>query len=98
MTKKDLVNQVSERTGFDALHVEKVINHTMNVTKETLAKGGTIYVRGFGSIGPKMRKAKIARNISKGTSVAVPSRKVPFFKPSKEFRDEVATGTVRNRF
>ena len=29
---------------------------------------------------------KIARNISKGTTVRIPAHRVPFFKPSKEFK------------
>ena len=64
-----------------------VINQTMTEIKKALAQGRKIYLRGFGTWLPKERKAKLARNISRGTTVRVPAHKVPFFKPSKEFKD-----------
>ena len=65
---------------------EKVINETMFEIKKALAQGRNIYLRGFGTWLPKERKAKLARNISKGTTVRIPAHRVPFFKPSKEFK------------
>ena len=87
MTKQELVLNVSHQTGVNQDVVEKVINATMEATKQALFKGRKIYLRGFGTWLPKERKAKLARNISRGTSVHVPAHRVPFFKPSKEFKD-----------
>ena len=87
MTKQELVFNVANQTGVNQDVVEKVINATMEATKQALFKGRKIYLRGFGTWLPKERKAKLARNISKGTTVRVPANRVPFFKPSKEFKD-----------
>lgn len=66
---------------------EKVINQTMVEIKKALYKGSNIYLRGFGTFTPKVRKAKMGRNISRGTQVLIPEHRVPYFKPSKEFKD-----------
>lgn len=87
MTKQDLVLNVSHQTGVNQDVVEKVINATMEETKGALVKGRKIYLRGFGTWLPKERKAKLARNISRGTAIHVPAHVIPYFKPSKEFKD-----------
>ena len=87
MTKQELVLNVSHQTGVNQDVVEKVINATMEATKQALFKGRKIYLRGFGTWMPKERKAKLARNISTGAKINVPAHKIPYFKPSKEFKD-----------
>ena len=86
MTKQELVNRVAGGAQVSPQVTEKVINETMFEIKKALAQGRNIYLRGFGTWLPKERKAKLARNISKGTTVRIPAHRVPFFKPSKEFK------------
>lgn len=87
MTKQELVNRVAGGAQVSLEVTEKVINETMFEIKKALAQGRNIYLRGFGTWLPKERKAKLARNISKGTTVRIPAHKIPYFKPSKEFKD-----------
>ena len=87
MTKQELVNRVAGGAQVSPEATEMVINQTMTEIKKALAQGRNIYLRGFGTWLPKERKAKVARNIGRGTSVHVPAHRVPFFKPSKEFKD-----------
>jgi DNA-binding protein HU-beta len=42
-------------------------------------------VRGFGSFVNKKRARKVARNISKNTSLIIDEHYIPSFKPSKTF-------------
>ena len=60
----------------------------MASVKKTMANGENIYLRGFGTLLNKTRKEKIARNISKNTTLVVPEHQIPAFKPSKEFLKE----------
>ncbi|OFY43977.1 MAG: hypothetical protein A2X18_07560 [Bacteroidetes bacterium GWF2_40_14] len=94
MTKQDLVNAVSERSGLKRAVVESIINTTLNVSKESVVGGQTIYLRGFGTLGPKTRKAKTARIIATGEACHVPERTVPAFKPCFSFRQEVEIGKL----
>ena len=47
--------------------------------------GENVYLRGFGSFTLKHRAEKVARNITRNTTMVVPSHDIPHFKPSKNF-------------
>ncbi len=89
MTKADIVNEISRSTGLDKAAVLQTVEKFMDVMKESMANGNNVYLRGFGSFIIKTRKEKTARNISKNTSLIIPEHKVPAFKPSKVFLEEV---------
>ncbi|MDE6247926.1 MAG: integration host factor subunit beta [Muribaculaceae bacterium] len=89
MTKADIVNEISRSTGVDKGVVLLTIEKFMDVMKDSMANGNNVYLRGFGSFIIKTRKEKTARNISKNTSLIIPEHKVPAFKPSKVFLEEV---------
>lgn len=89
MTKADIVNEISRRTGLEKSAVLSTVENFMMVVKETMADGENVYLRGFGSFVVKTRKEKTARNISKNTSIIIPEHQVPTFKPSKTFLEEM---------
>lgn len=89
MTKADIIKQVSGNTGIDTQEVVVVIESFMEKVQESLCKGENVYLRGFGSFIVKRRASKIARNISKQTSIVVPAHNIPAFKPVKVFRESV---------
>lgn len=66
-----------------------IVEKFMEVVKDTMSGGENIYLRGFGSFVVKTRKEKTARNISKNTAIKIPEHKIPSFKPSRVFLDEV---------
>jgi DNA-binding protein HU-beta len=85
MTKADIVNEISHKTGIDKLDVQKAIESFMDEVKKSLGKGDNVYLRGFGSFIVKKRAQKVARNISKKTSIIIPEHSIPAFKPAKTF-------------
>lgn len=89
MTKADIVNEISKSTGLDKAKVLTTIERFMEVVKDSLGNGENVYLRGFGSFIIKVRSQKTARNISKKTTIIIPEHKIPAFKPSRVFMDEV---------
>lgn len=89
MTKADIVNEISRSTGLDKAAVLATIEKFMEVVKDSMVDGENVYLRGFGSFVLKERKEKTARNISKNTTIIIPAHKVPAFKPSKHFLEEL---------
>ncbi|MBD5177373.1 MAG: integration host factor subunit beta [Bacteroidales bacterium] len=89
MTKADIVNEISKTTGIDKANVLAVVERFMEVVKDSLANGENVYLRGFGSFIIKVRSEKVARNISQNTSITIPEHKIPAFKPSRVFFEEV---------
>jgi DNA-binding protein HU-beta len=94
MTKKDLVNEVASRTGLSRNDAEKAIEETITVIKHSVIKGETLFIRGFGTLGRKVRKQKKAQNIHAGTTIIVPARRVVFLKPCPSFRKQVENGII----
>ncbi len=91
MTKADIVNEVSKNTGIEKLTVQKAVEAFMETVKDSLIDGKNVYLRGFGSFVVKKRAEKTARNISKNTTIIIPSHNIPSFKPAKSFVLKVKT-------
>ncbi len=89
MTKQDVINRVTEQTGLDAEVSRSIIEAYFEVVKTAVGQGQTVYVRSFGSFGPKHRAAKVARNIAQNTALRVDAHTIPSFKPSPEFVNQV---------
>ena len=89
MTKAEIVNEISNKTGLDKQSVQTIVEAFMTSVKNSLTKNDNVYLRGFGSIIVKERAAKTARNISKKESITIPAHKIPAFKPCKTFINSV---------
>lgn len=89
MTKADIVNEITKKTGVDKSTALTAIEAFMDVVKDSLAKDENVYLRGFGSFIVKKRAQKTARNISKNTTIIIPEHNIPAFKPSKTFTEAV---------
>jgi len=90
MTKAELCKKISAQTGCDVQTTSIIVESLMEGVKKSLEKGENLYLRGFGSFILKRRAEKIARNISKNTSLVVPSHNIPAFKPCPEFIKQVS--------
>jgi DNA-binding protein HU-beta len=93
VTKADVISAISEQTGVDKADVSSTVEAFFTVVKTALESGDAVYVRGFGSFINKRRAKKVARNISKNTSIVIDAHQVPSFKPAKAFVEEVKTKT-----
>lgn len=89
MTKADLVNEISEKTGIEKVAVQASVETFMKSIRESLAKGNNVYLRGFGSFVVKKRAEKTGRNISRNTTIIIPAHNVPAFKPAKSFVERI---------
>ena len=85
MTKADIVNEITKKTGTDKQTVLNTIEAFMEVVKDSLSEEENVYLRGFGSFIVKKRAQKTARNISKKTTIIIPEHNIPAFKPAKTF-------------
>ena len=65
MTKADLVNEISEKTGLEKMAVQNTVEAFMKSVRTAMTKGDNVYLRGFGSFVVKRRAEKTGRNISK---------------------------------
>lgn len=77
MTKAEIVNEISKKTGIDKATVLTAVEAFMESVKESLIqKEDNVYLRGFGSFILKKRAKKTARNISKNTTIIIDEHKL----------------------
>ncbi|HZD80966.1 MAG TPA: HU family DNA-binding protein [Actinomycetota bacterium] len=92
MNKSGLIAEVAKRTGASKAETGRSIDATMDVIRETVAKGDRVSLVGFGTFERKRRNRRIARNPRKPqTPIVVPARDLPWFSAGKEFRDMVTS-------
>ncbi len=89
MTKADIVNEISEKTGIEKMVVQATVEAFMKTIRNSMVDGKNVYLRGFGTFVVKRRAEKIGRNISKNTTVVIPAHYIPAFKAAKTFSDRV---------
>ena len=85
MTKADIVNEISKDLGVEKRLVLEVVEAFMENVRNSLIENNNVYLRGFGSFIIKKRATKVARNISKNTTITIPEHNIPAFKPAKSF-------------
>ncbi|WP_419510757.1 HU family DNA-binding protein [Alistipes sp.] len=89
MTKADIVNGIAKSTGVEKVQVQAIVEAFMESVKTSLTKKENVYLRGFGSFIVKKRAQKVARNISKNTTITIPEHFVPAFKPAPAFAEKI---------
>lgn len=89
MTKAEIGKSVVQSTGIEKETVAAALESIMETIKGSLIQGEPVYLRGFGTFGIKHRAAKPARNITTNTTILIPEKDIPFFKPSNEFKAAV---------
>ena len=85
MTKADIVSEIAKSTGVEKVQVQAIVEAFMDSIKTSLTQKNNVYLRGFGSFIVKKRAKKVARNISKNTTITIPEHNIPAFKPAKSF-------------
>ena len=85
MTKADIVNEIAKSTGVEKVMVQTIVEAFMDNVRNSLIENNPVYLRGFGSFIIKKRATKVARNISKNTTITIPEHNIPAFTPAKSF-------------
>lgn len=87
MIRSELLQHLEdENSGLEAEEVEKILDLFFDTIIQRLAEGGRVELRGFGAFSTREREARKGRNPRTGETVAVPGKRVPYFKPGKEMR------------
>lgn len=90
MTKSELIEVLAAKnTHLNQKDVELAVKGLLEQMSQTLATGGRIEIRGFGSFSLHYRPPRMGRNPKTGDAVALAPKYVPHFKPGKELRERV---------
>jgi len=89
LTKADLIEEVSRVVDMTRKDSEVIVEAIFDSIVRALRTGDKIEIRGYGSFRTRQRQPRVGRNPKTGTRVEVPSKRIPYFKPSKELKDLV---------
>ncbi len=89
MTKADLINLISEKSGITRVKAETVVNTIFDSMVEALIRNDRIEIRGFGSFVNRDYDAYQGRNPRTGEVINVAKKRIPFFKVGKELKEEI---------
>lgn len=93
-SKRELVVEVSNRTGLSQGEVSKVLETSMETIIKSLAQGRDVSLRRFGIFRVKLRRARQAHSPkAPGQSFAIPARAVVKFRAGLEMKKRVEQGT-----
>ena len=85
VVRSKLLKQISK--SFPNLlkkDIEKVTNIILNEIKKSLKRSERVEIRGWGSLSTRIQKSSIRRNPKTGDKISVPTKKVIYWKMSKE--------------
>jgi len=87
MIRSELVQKLADDfPDLTAAEVDRLVSLFFDLIIGQLATGGRVELRGFGAFSTRAREARAGRNPRSGETVAVPAKRVPYFKPGKEMR------------
>ena len=90
MTKAELVTSIAEKTGLTKKDSEKALAAFVDTVTETLAKGDSIQLVGFGTFEVRERAAREGINPRTKEKIEIPESKVPAFKAGRALKDAVS--------
>ena len=97
ITKKDLVEKISEKTGLTQVDTKIVIESFLDSVSKAMQEGANIEIRGFGRFKIKRKRARTARNPRTNEHIQVYAGFKPVFEASKELRNRVNNAYIKNQ-
>ncbi len=89
MNKSQLISAIADKAELSQMTAEKALMAALDSIIDTLMKGESVSLVGFGSFGVKQRAARIVRYPRTGQEMMIKAATVPFFKAGKNLKDTV---------
>jgi DNA-binding protein HU-beta len=86
MTKIKLTELIAQKAKIRKAAAERAINTMVGAIKDTLDKGNTFTLTGFGTFFPSKRKARMGRNPKTGQQIHIPTIRTVRFRPSAKMK------------
>lgn len=93
MNKSDLINAICEKANVPKKKAKDAVELVFQLMSDAILREERIEIRGLGSFTVRHYEAYTGRNPKTGESIAVPPKKLPFFKVGKELKEFVDEST-----
>ncbi|HEF5709826.1 TPA: HU family DNA-binding protein [Bacillus cereus] len=89
MNKTELINLVAEKAALSKKDATASVQAILEHITQTLAKGDSVQLIGFGTFEVRERSARMGRNPQTGEEMRILGGKVPGFKAGKHLKEAV---------
>lgn len=94
MNKGQLVEAIATKTGLSKAQSEGALNTVIDTISQTVKKGDSVTLIGFGTFSMTKRAARKGKNPRTGEAIKIAARKIPKFSPGQSFKNLV-NGTAK---
>ena len=89
MNKSELIDAVAAAADLTKADAGRAIDATVAAVTDTLSKGDSLSLIGFGTFSISNRAARTGRNPRTGEAIQIKAAKLPKFKAGKALKDAV---------
>lgn len=89
MNKSELIARIAEQADINKTQATAALQAVETGVVDTLANGGKVELKGFGTFSVKERAERTGRNPQTGEPIQIAASKTPTFKAGKAFKDAV---------
>ena len=87
MNKTELIEHIAHNADLSKMGAARALEATLSAVRQTLKKGGTVSLVGFGTFSVSKRAARTGRNPRTGEAIKIKASKAPKFTPGKPLKD-----------
>ena len=89
MNKAELIDAVASSADLSKAAATRAVDAVVDNITESLRKGDSVTLVGFGTFEVRERSARTGRNPQTGEAIQIKASKAPAFKAGKGFKDAV---------
>jgi len=90
MNKPELIAAIATNANISKTDAGRALDGFIEAVAQTLKKGDTVSLVGFGTFSVKERAARKGRNPKTGQEIDIAASRVPDFKAGKQLKEFVA--------
>lgn len=92
MNRKELIDALATNTDSTKADADRALSALLDIISDTLKKGESLSLVGFGSFEVRKRAARTGRNPKTGEELKIKASKVPAFKAGATLKAAVNSG------
>jgi DNA-binding protein HU-beta len=89
MNKAEFIDAVASSADLSKADATRAVDAMIDTVTESLRKGDSVTLVGFGTFEVRERAARSGRNPQTGETIQIKASKAPAFKAGKAFKDAV---------
>jgi DNA-binding protein HU-beta len=89
MNKGELVEHIASETGSDKASAARALDAVIQGIADSLAKGESVTIAGFGTFDVRQRAARTGRNPQSGETMEIPASTSAGFKPGSALKQRL---------